>query len=154
MPKKVTKKECTYSCTYAFTITILPKHYYLPGTEQYDLVVDSLISILRDIGVCSTLIAENTKAWNIHFHGMIKFETTDKRRKPCEKRFHDAFRGSRFFGHVNISQCMDRDTWETYIKKDIQLTRASIDRPPVILDDYEIIPFEELTCRPPDYMDQ
>lgn len=134
------------SVEYAFTVTLLPKIYTHPAEKQYDLTYIEIMRILEGQSQAYTLIAELTKGANIHYHGIIKY-LDFKAKTNLTKQFIDAFRNSKLFGHINIKQVTDLKGWVDYLQKDIDSTRESINRPP-ILNDY----FNEITSKYADFI--
>lgn len=124
------------SVEYSFTVTLAPKTYRLTSTEQYDLTYMRVFKILRAIGKQVCIIAEQTKNFNIHYHGIINFEIKPGRRINFMKKFKDAFRNEPSFGFVDIKQILDQSGWNRYIVKELLQSRSEIDRPPIICDDF------------------
>lgn len=131
------------SYEYAFTVTLKPKLYDHDATEQYDNTYHILFETLLRISFKNqfTLVAEQTKAYNIHYHGIIILPL----KVNCMKYFHDSFRKSKIFGFVNIKQITEQQIWIDYISKSIKETRDCINRPPIIYDWKDYIKTEELT---------
>lgn len=143
-------KEPASSFEYAFTITLQPKLYVHDATEQYDLtftkVIDELLKLCSRNLVTNDLnfscVAELTKSYNVHYHGIIKMRIEGK---PCMKKFHDAFRASKIFGHVDIKQMTDQKGWIEYISKDLVDTQNMVGRPPILYDGFGYIKVGDLT---------
>lgn len=121
------------SVKYSFTVTLQPKWFKFTATEQYDMTFTPLYQILSSLSARFGCIAELTKAFNIHYHGVITFNL-DENNKLYMKAFNDAFRKSLFFGFVNIKQITDEQGWINYLKKDLLDTKKLINRPPIIND--------------------
>lgn len=132
------------SFEYAFTITLKPKLYDHPATAQYDLTFEPCFKLLLEISLKNqfTLVAEQTKNYNIHYHGIIVMPTSGK---PCMKKFHDSFRGSKLFGFVNIKQITEQNIWIEYISKELYETQSMVNRPPIIYDHWDYIKTTGLT---------
>lgn len=128
----------------AFTVTLKPKLYDYRATEQYDLSFQQIFEKLLLLSYKNqfTLVAELTKNFNIHYHGIVKMPLEGK---SCMKKFHDAFRGSKLFGFVNIKQITEQPIWIEYISKEIGNTRDLVSRPPVIYDYFSYIKTGALT---------
>lgn len=124
---------------YAFTVTLKPRLFSNSPTEQYDMTYTRLHSILNCLSIPEslTLVAELTKACNIHYHGMIIMHVHPK--KSAKVRFHNAFRHERDYGFVNLTQIDDEPGWIAYISKNIKSTKDDIDRPPIICDEFKQI---------------
>lgn len=126
----------SFSVDYSFTITLRPKCFTHEPEIQYDDTNFHVRARLASISPHFTIVAEVTKAWNIHYHGIIKFVLKDK--VDCAKRFHARFRNDNLVGFVNIKQITDYNGWCEYIVKDLQKTTESIGRRPIIRDDYGV----------------
>lgn len=131
------------SFRFAFTVTLLPKLYKCDATQQYD---NTFVEIFLKIKCMSSanqfvIVAELTKAFNIHYHGTIVMKLT----KNCRKTFADSFRGSKLFGFVNIKEITEPEIWHDYIIKDLTTTRESINRPPIIYHDDTLHDLPSLT---------
>lgn len=124
------------------TITLNPKMYRDEPEIQYDntclYVRDKLHQLTNDF----TLVAELTKAYNIHYHLVIKFDITNKN-IDYRKEFHKLFRNDRMIGFINLQPMANAPASQVYIKKDLDKTCNSIDRRPVICDTYNWFNLEE-----------
>lgn len=121
---------------YAFTLTLKPSMYKYTSEEQYDRTYLLAYKHVKSRCVYVTMIAEHTKAYNIHYHGIITFVMS----KSCpKKKFVDSFRNHPFIGFVNIKQMENDQGWLDYIKKDLKATREMINRPPIIADDFTVL---------------
>lgn len=124
------------SVTYAFTVTLHPKLYTKSIQEQYDSTYLELAKRLKCLPAKVELIAEITPMnKNIHYHGMIQFLAKSK---DHILDFIDLFRQSKIFGYKNIKQIEDQPGWQEYIFKDILHTVTLLNRPAVILDEFDI----------------
>jgi len=136
---------------YAFTITLLPRLYKMDADAQYDLTHLPVAKMLLAFGPITqlglTLIAELTKQFNIHYHGVFRVNTQydvlypDKR---LRKQFVDHFRKHALFGFVNISLVKDLTVWTDYIKKEIPDTKLLIGRCPVVFDSHKLLRQDQL----------
>lgn len=126
---------------YSFTITLKPKIYKYEPYEQYDLATDNIHKILRTLCEKITLVAECTKSYNIHYHGMCTF---NKYKNFPLKEWFSAFRNDLYVGFTKIEQTLNEERWTQYIKKDIYHTTNSINRRSIILDDINIFNMDEL----------
>lgn len=118
---------------YAFTVTLRPKLYAEPAQAQFDKTYFTLYTLLKSLSADDlTIVAEQTKNFNVHYHGIINFIYDPRVFAP--KLFTDAFRNHKLFGFVNIKQIDDLSGWMEYIKKDLPLTKQCINRPPIIKD--------------------
>lgn len=120
------------SVEYAFTITLRPKVFIHEPERQYDdacgYVNKKLMALCQD----HTLIAELTKNYNVHLHGICRFSLYKKR--DCMKDFYSCFRNDNIVGYVNIKQIDNLTNWITYITKDLTKTYNAINRRPIIYD--------------------
>jgi len=124
------------SVIYSFTITLKPNLFKEVAEEQYDRTYLVLTKELLSLSSEVTLVAELTRAANVHYHGMIRFNTT---KIDLRKYFIDHFRKSKYFGFVCIKQIDNLQGWQDYIKKDLKTTKQSIGRPPVLIDQFNIL---------------
>lgn len=118
-----------YTFLYSFTITLLPILYKETSDIQYDKTVYLLkeyLSSLKDL----TLVAEQTKNYNIHYHGCARLPIVGK--KNSVKTFVDQFRKSKQFGFINVKQIEDENGWLKYIFKDVHTTYTDTGRPPIV----------------------
>lgn len=124
------------SVDYTFTITLQPKLYKQEPEQQYDLTYNHVRQTLVKIAREFTLVSELTKNYNIHFHGIINFTSVPK--TDYRKLFYKVFRNDTLVGFVNIKQMTDYPGWKEYISKDIKTFTESVNRRPIIWDDYEV----------------
>lgn len=120
---------------FSFTVTLLPKMYVNDCDSQYDQTKNHLYMLLKQITNNFTLVSELTSSNNIHYHGIIEL--------PSTRKFHNLFRKSEMFGHVSIREIYDMVKWKEYLKKSISLTASTIERRPIISDDYKVFTLEE-----------
>jgi len=124
------KKE---TIKYAFTVTLKPQCFKKDARAQFEGTADAIEEILCGLGYNVTCVAELTKNYNIHFHGIITF-TKFSFYVNYQKLFVDKFRNNKVFGFVNIKQMEDESGWIEYISKDFQTTFKSIYKEPIIVD--------------------
>lgn len=129
------------SSYFAFTITLKPLCYRYTAEQQYDLTAIPLCKKLREISSKFTLISELTSyGFNVHYHGIIQFIIKDK--KDLKKKFVDHFRQDKdTYGFVTIKLIDNEPKWQEYITKDLVKTLNEISRPPIIRDDFNIMPY-------------
>lgn len=123
---------------YAFTITLSPKLFKHDATKQYDITHLELAQKLMNIAEEVTLIAELTKRYNIHYHGIITFDCQKSRN--LTKYFHDQFRSELHYGFVDIKPITEYSIWLDYIKKELKETQDSISRRPLVCDQFNALP--------------
>lgn len=125
------------SVRYAFTVTLKPKRWFdWPAEEQYDATAMPLAEYLKTIGCKVTLVCELTKAYNVHYHGIITLPLV--KNANLMKRFVDSFRRSKDYGFVNIKPIDNEIGWIEYINKSLADTCKSINRRPIIIDKFNV----------------
>jgi len=134
-----------YTVEHAFTITLNPKYYNLNATEQYDISEGTVLRRLNDISDMHLIVAEYTKSFNIHYHGIIKFRLIKgKSQEYYYKQFHDVFRNIQIFGHKNIKPVSDNGGWLDYMRKDLKGFKELVNREPIISDSFNYFTTEEI----------
>lgn len=98
---------------------------------QYDKSVSTLVNILEKLKAEGYVVAELTKAYNIHYHGYVRFYT---RCKYPDKAFVDSLRCYKMFGFTKIEQAINEEKIKTYMKKDLVKTEQVLNRDPVIFN--------------------
>lgn len=131
--EQVISRPISYSCDLAFTITLKPSEYRRTYEDQYKGSCYLLTSIFNAGGCKYTMVAELTKQYNIHYHGIIKIPT--ERGKDSIKWFFDRLRLLSFIGRSECEQVKNYEKWTTYIMKDVD---RDIDVLTVIKDDYNL----------------
>lgn len=129
--------EVQYSQLYAFTLTLKPKFFVSTAEKQYDETINIVKHELNRLGNY-TVIAEFTKNYNVHYHGIISFPLMGK--KNLMKLFSDHFRNHKQIGFVNIKPLTDEKGWIEYICKGLKETRDTLKCEPVIYDGLDKIP--------------
>lgn len=127
-----------YSVEYAYTLTLKPKAFAQEPEDQYDKTSAHASARLKTLSDQFTLIAELTKNYNIHYHGIIKFPLS---KKNLMKEFYKCFRTDLIIGYVNIRQIDDKPKWLEYISKDLSKTKEVIGRRPLVydsMDNYDV----------------
>lgn len=128
------KVATKYSTDLAFTITLKPTEYRHTYQEQYKGTAHILTSIFDSNGCKYSMVAELTKQYNIHYHGIMKVPL-ERGRDSCAW-FFDRLRKLTCFGRSECEQVMNYDKWTKYIAKDI---KRDLDIVTVIKDDYNIL---------------
>lgn len=136
----INPKNTSYTVDYFFTITLRPKCYKHEPELQYDLTFSEVKNKLSSLSQAFTLIAEVTKAYNIHYHGLIKFIYKDPK-KDYMKEFCKTFRNHETIGFVKIDQVRDISNTIIYMSKEFDKTSNAIHRRPIINDFFNL--FEE-----------
>lgn len=126
------------SFNYAFTITLKPNLYRYPLEKQYDetylYVSEKLLTIAQQL----TMVAEVTKAGNLHFHGVICFTLSKhKHIKSNNKNFIDLFRNDHIVGFTNLKQIDNEQGWIEYMSKELESFLQVNNRRPIIQDQFE-----------------
>lgn len=122
------------SVRYAATVTLRPQLYKYKPEEQYDRSYMEVAKMIKALDTRVDIIAELTKSFNLHYHLTIEF-INFKPKSNLMLIFHNAFRNNKIFGFVNIRQIDNDIKWLEYIKKDLTITKNTINRPPVILNE-------------------
>lgn len=121
---------------YAITVTLRPQQYSNPAEEQYDMTYHVLPPFLSQFGIQSTIVAELTKQFNIHYHGIVTCQVQPSI-PSLEKWITDKFRKHKIFGYVYVKVIDNEPVWEDYIIKDYESTKKLLyGRSPVIVDDF------------------
>lgn len=123
---------------WAITITLKPKMYRYTLAEQHAHASEEILKLRK---YCSmSIIAEITKACNIHYHGVIKMHdsTLTAMRGSVQCFVTDAFRKSQVIGYVNLREYTDRG-WVMYVVKDTAKTILDLKEHPVICDDLDML---------------
>lgn len=114
---------------YAITYTINPHYYKMLPEEQYDVGVNMIKALFADYKL--TIIAEFTKAFNVHFHGIIYSKT--------KRELYDLIRKNKILGFINVKPIENWEDWVMYITKNtIQTYKDFKCRHPVPINDYQI----------------
>lgn len=125
------------SVDYAFTFTLRPKMYVKESEKQYDETALYVKTKLAAECYQFTLVAEQTTCFNIHYHGICNLIITDKCKDPL-KRIHDAFRNDTYIGFIKVRQIDNMPVWKEYCLKSLNKTQVSLNRRPLLYDDYNI----------------
>lgn len=104
--------------------------------KQYDDTWKHIVCHLQLISSKFTLVAELTKCYNLHFHGMIYLT-------KGPKEFYSLFRNDIQVGFVNIKQTTNDKGWIEYISKEFTKTKNAIQRRPIIRDYYDMFDEEQ-----------
>jgi len=120
---------------YFFTLTLQPKYYKYKPEEQYDMTYMSIFQTIWALGSNIAIIAELTKNYNIHYHGLIDSEGYSN----LVKYFRDAFRNHKYVGYISIEQVVNEPKCKEYIIKDLMHTKEQISRPPIIVDELNLV---------------
>lgn len=121
---------------YFFTITLKPVMYHHDVDKQHDETINEILlnlTMLCNKSCDYTIVCELTKAFNIHYHGIIDLTNSTKR------KFINIFRNSSKTGFVNISLINDLSKTVEYIAKSIPQTHIDVGRRPIIKDDLNLL---------------
>lgn len=122
------------SVDYSITITLKPSLYNKPYETQFD---ETAVNITNLFGTCKlTLIAELTKTYNIHYHGLISVPLSHGR--DPRKYIFDQLRKYSKVGKSQVDQATDYNGWHAYISKDIKNNIQNAIIYPIVKDDYEM----------------
>jgi len=128
------------SLEYAITVTLKPVMYRHAAEIQFSQTYEVLLKHLRTFTPRITLLAELTKDFNVHYHGLIQFSKDDVLRyHNLAKRFKDSFRKSKVFGHIVIVMAHDLPGWKEYCTKDLEETYRLLGTGPVFIDYFNYV---------------
>lgn len=116
---------------YFFTVTLLPIMYKKDIDKQYDETANELYVSLKLLSEKITLVAELSKSFNVHYHGIIRLDGS-------KRKFVNMFRGDKKFGFVNLSPIKSESKVYAYISKDIKISTEELGRRAIIRDDYNV----------------
>lgn len=132
--------EPTFSQHYACTITLQPKTRKLSAEDQYEKYAHEVVlyDLQKIFPRCKlTLVAELTKSYDLHFHGIIQFDRRYIRKNQCiERMFRDRLRLHPIIGFVMLKVITDHNIWLDYITKSQDDFKQDLLLNPVIVDDY------------------
>lgn len=117
--------------TFYFTITLRPVMYKFDIDKQYDETANELKVFLKSISEKITIVAELTKSYNVHYHGIMYTSTT-------KRQFINAFRNDKKFGFVQCTPLANWDKCVEYISKDISHTTNELGRRAILIDTYDV----------------
>lgn len=124
------------SVRYSFTITLKPIMYKDKLEDQFHKTFVELCHALNEMGKY-VLIAEQTRAFNLHYHGTMEFtKSYHENTTNVRKKFVDSFRKSKIFGFVNIKQIDLEPGWKEYISKSFEEMKQ-IGIRPILKDDLD-----------------
>lgn len=125
------------SMAYAVTLTLSPAHYHLSCLEQADLIRKDLLSVFTleayPLPTKCTWVLEQTKAHNIHVHGLVEVEKTALENSGCKTvkgYLQMLLKDTCLSGHRVVKQIDWYQGWCHYLNKDIYAT---------LLDEHNII---------------
>lgn len=116
---------------YFFTVTLLPIMYKKDIDKQYDDTANELYVSLKILSEKITLVAELSRNFNVHYHGIIRLDGS-------KRKFVNMFRGDKKFGFVNLSLIKSAEKVYAYISKDIKISTEELGRRVIIHDDYNV----------------
>lgn len=115
---------------YSFTVTLNPKMHRYEPEEQYDRCKNDLYMLLKSLSNNFTLVVELTQNMNAHMHGIIELHH--------KKHWYKAFRKSDIFGFTTCREIYDMEGWKEYIRKSLKDTYDTINRRPILRDDFKV----------------
>jgi hypothetical protein len=107
---------------HCITITLRPSSYDFDIDKQLLLALAELYDLKDEITF--SLVVELTKAFNIHFHGIVEYKGFTN--QSHLRLLHYAFRAKKVIGHVCIKPMSDIEGWRTYMYKDIEETKLHL----------------------------
>lgn len=117
---------------FSIVLTLKPYMYVHAPKTQFSMTEDELWKACQ--GYKCTFIAELTKEYNIHYHGIIYFEDGKHR-----ARWLNRLRKCKSFGRKYIENIVNDKLHMDYIAKDIALTESIIEQFPVVRDSYDVL---------------
>lgn len=140
---------------YAFTVTLRPKMYSYPASDQLALTARKLVLELGSLAGSNDfcVIAELTKTYNVHYHGIIRFPL-GRFVRPMEA-FHNFFRklyastphngcfaqgGSK---GIDIRPVSDFNGWKEYLCKDMKESKVILKTGPIIYNGNKLFTDDE-----------
>lgn len=113
---------------YEVTVTLKPHLYRFTASEQFDMVrpiVEEIFSLYA-----GSAIAELTKENNIHIHGLVDLPGPIERNKFLNRwrRHH------KIFGRKSCAQVVYQDSYDRYMRKDMDVTWQVLGRSPIVVD--------------------
>lgn len=126
---------------YTLNITLSPHMYHKLAETQYDETVQIVKTLFKKYDPRMSIIVELTKQYNVHYHGIVDFEYI--KGIDYKKYIYDSFRNEihkRRLGRPFVIDVFDFHGWKDYIIKDLISTYNSLNRFPVVLDDFDLIP--------------
>lgn len=121
---------------YSLTITLRPKCYTQEPEKQYDNTYEYVSRKIRSLTQTYTLIAEVTKAYNVHYHSILRISPNQY--KDNLKQIYACFRNDNLIGYIKCDQTINYNKWVEYLQKDIIHTMNALNRRPIIYDQYDI----------------
>jgi len=135
--------EVRKSVMYAVTFTLSHKSKRSNSEQQFD-IVENLIygkEIFKDFSC--TLTAELTQNFDVHVHGFmqIDYRLLDmKYHNNPARAISDIVKKTKELGFCCIKQLTDHEGWLSYIRKDFMITYKTLNRFPLIIDDFIYFP--------------
>lgn len=114
---------------YFVTITLKPYMYSKTAGEQYDQTEGDLRKLCEYYDCGGKVVAELTKGFNIHYHGLIDFNT---HLKYPQMAFIDNLRRLKWVGRSQIEPALHENDVSKYLSKDLKKTKDMILRDPII----------------------
>lgn len=113
------------------TLTLRPLLYTRTAKEQFEMVTPLIRVALH--GYKYSMVAELTKEFNIHYHGIIDIHG------PIQKNalLNKLRPLNRFLGRKRCEAVRFEESYENYIKSDLKETQQIV-ADPVVKDDYKI----------------
>lgn len=119
-PQKVKTIE---SMEYAITISLKPHIYRNDIDKQLEITMTEIREFLSNTKATGLLVTELTKASNIHYHGILKFNVNEQLCKRIPFMLNDYFRKSKIIGFICTKQLTDQIGWIQYMLKNYSDTK-------------------------------
>ncbi len=134
--------KTTFTQEYACTVTLQPKCRCLNANAQYKAYTPMLEQQLRaKFPNCRlSMVAELTKTFDIHYHGIISFDQIHLGRiKNIPRYFRDMFRTHSTIGFVLLKVITEDNIWLDYLLKRKQEFYDDLEESSLICDDNDRI---------------
>lgn len=105
--------------THFFTVTLKPNLYELTARQQIKKTFKKLSEVLKPLAMKYLLVAELTKQCNIHYHGIIQWDTTTMDKDTMSMIFLDNLKPLVNYGRSESQLIEDTEHVYKYIVKDI-----------------------------------
>lgn len=126
---------------YALTVTLQPKARLDSAKQQYETFAPLVEQQLRaKFPNCKlTLVAELTKSFDIHFHGIIQFDLLCLGKvQNIPRYFRDMFRRHNKIGFVLLKVMTDEKVWLDYIGKALDEFYLDVGEQAIVCNDHDI----------------
>jgi len=125
-----------YTQDYALTVTLKPVHHKLKIEQQFELSSEEIMILLDRVGAKYTMVCELTKAFNCHWHLILKMPY-HKENCIVERSIRDLFRKCKYIGFIYLKPVTEYHNWILYMIKSVTETyKILICKHPIPKNDY------------------